>query len=256
MIKMNKKILIWTLGLMIFLVSIISVSAETMIYPQNQTLDLKVPCFNNNTFCSTGAACNLTIFHSNDSLLVDNQGMTNKGSYFNYTLTNSQTSTVGSYKQYVTCWDGDNGFVSSEFKITPKGVEGTTHNSILYVVLLLVCLVLMIISFIGAVKIDGNNTYDMGKLIELNYGKYAKMGLFFLSYLMLWFMTYFAWQVADTFLMFDFVTWVFRFGFIFLAIMLGPLLFVVVILALLKWLADLKMWKWSERNLPIRGGKR
>lgn len=252
----NKKVVLIGLIVMIFLLGVISVSAETMVYPQNRTLDLKVPCFNNNTFCSGGAACNITIFHSNDSLLINNRGMTNQNSYFNYTLSNAQTSEVGYYKQYVTCWDGDNGFTASEFKITPKGIEGTTQNSILYVVLLLVCLVLMIISFVGAIKIDGRNTYDMGKLIELNYGKYAKMGLFFLSYLMLWFMTYFAWQVADTFLMFDFVAWVFRFGFIFLAIMLGPLLFVIVILSLLKWLADLRMWKWSERNLPIRGDGR
>lgn len=109
------------LGLCIFLFLGI-VSAAT--YEQDKELDLKVPCINNNTFCSSSATCNLTILYPNSSNLVYGQAMTNAGTYHNYSLTPSQTSIIGKHTVTAVCADGsDGGYTTFTYDINPMGKE-------------------------------------------------------------------------------------------------------------------------------------
>lgn len=128
-----KKIIL--LGLCIlFLVSLVSAAT----YEQNKELNLKVPCINNNTFCSSSATCNLTILYPNSSNLVYGQAMTNAGTYHNYTLTPAETKVTGEYSTTVVCEDGaENGYTTFNFKITPSGNladEGTGSSAIAIIV--------------------------------------------------------------------------------------------------------------------------
>ena len=237
----------------VLLLLCVSFVSAVPVYKQNELVDLKVNCVRAGGHCSSGAACNLSIFDNNDNLVLDDVSMTNSGSYFNYSYNASE---VGVFKQSIFCIDGDNGYVTNSFKVTPSGVESSVSDAIIYVVLLFVSLVLMLLCVFGAANMNSANEYDFGgKLISVNYGKYVKMGLFFASYLFLWFLTFFAWQVSDKFLMFDFIGTIFNFLFITLAILLGPIFIAFVAFALLKWLADIKLWELAERNLSERGGK-
>ena len=91
----NKKILIILLVGM-FLVSLINLTSAQLYYEQSNELDLKVPCFYNDTRCSDAAECNISILYPNSSFLVEEQPMTNLlNGYHNYTLNESQTSFLG-----------------------------------------------------------------------------------------------------------------------------------------------------------------
>ena len=106
------------LGLCILFVGLVSAAT----YEQSKELDLKVPCINNNTFCSGSATCNLTILNPNSSNLIYGEGMTNSATYFNYSLTPSQTLIIGEYTVTAVCADGsENGYTIYTYDINPSG---------------------------------------------------------------------------------------------------------------------------------------
>lgn len=147
--KMGEKALLVTFVTLIFLSLIYTASAtNTYIYAQNQPIDLKVPCFNNGTYCSGTATCNLTVQFPNGSLLVDNQEMTNSGSYHNYTIPSASTGLIGKYYSSMICTDiGVNGYSTFDFQITGDGSEQTTGKSLLFGILLFISLVFCIGAF-------------------------------------------------------------------------------------------------------------
>lgn len=98
-------------------------------YKQERAIDIQEPCFNNGTYCSTSAICNITIYNPQSTVLVANQRMTNKVSYHNYTLAASSTDEIGIYKYDVSCCDYTGGVLCSadtfDFEITPSGFTET-----------------------------------------------------------------------------------------------------------------------------------
>jgi RsiW-degrading membrane proteinase PrsW (M82 family) len=105
------------------------VATENPIYKQNELINLKVPCINNETYCSGIATCNITIMNSTDNVLVNNQAMTNSGNYFNYSF--SQTNNAGTYKAQIVCNDADqNGYSLFDFKITANGKDNNTNTAL------------------------------------------------------------------------------------------------------------------------------
>lgn len=109
--------------LVILLVGLPLLSA-TQVYKQYDTVDLKVQCIANGTFCSSGSYCNITVTYPNGSMFVNNQKMTNQTSFYNYTIQNSNI--LGDYSCMAVCCDGilcatDNS--ECPFKITPTGDE-------------------------------------------------------------------------------------------------------------------------------------
>ncbi len=113
---MKKIILLF--GLCILFIGIVSAAT----YKQSEELNLKVPCINNNTFCSESSTCNITILNPNSSNLIYGQAMENSATYFNYTLTPSQTSIIGEYTTTVVCLDGSfNGHSIFTYNINPTG---------------------------------------------------------------------------------------------------------------------------------------
>lgn len=111
------------------------------VYPQNSEIDLKVPV-RVNGFVSSGVLCNVSVFYPNKSLLIDFKQMTDKGNYFNYTLTSSQTTLKGDYSYCVTCQASSVGLNQTEcfpFTINLGGVASsqertdTTSRSIYFI---------------------------------------------------------------------------------------------------------------------------
>lgn len=101
-----EKPLLWGL-LFIILMNLTFISAQT--FKQNSEVDIQVSCLNVN--CSEQV--NISVFYPNTSIAINNQEMTNKSGFVNFTF--SDTSTLGTYK-YIT----NNGFENT-FAITPSG---------------------------------------------------------------------------------------------------------------------------------------
>lgn len=91
------------------------------------TIRYSKPCFFNDTYCSATAACNITIFYSNKSVLVANQLMTNNGYEHNITF---NTNTSGIYTANMICLDG--GYWGSNtfyFEVNPTGIINTDEKT-------------------------------------------------------------------------------------------------------------------------------
>jgi hypothetical protein len=117
------------------------------VYKQGDVANIKVPCINNQTYCSGSAACNITILNSLDLIMVNNEAMTNGGSYFNYSF--NQTSVSGIYKAQVVCVDGGvNGYSLFNFDITSSGFpENLNVAPIMFTVIFIIAL-FMVIGFL------------------------------------------------------------------------------------------------------------
>ena len=114
----------------LFLLPSISAIDPDLIYKQYSEVDLKIPCYNNGTWCGSTAICNITAMWPNGTILVNNGMMTNQGSFHNYTLSSSQTSVVGVYSDSMVCNDnGHNGKVSFEHEISNSGFEESKERT-------------------------------------------------------------------------------------------------------------------------------
>lgn len=122
------------------LVLIILVSSVSAIdyYKYNTVIDYKKPCFNNLTYCSGTATCNITVFDPENSVVINNQLMTNKVAYFNYSISNR--TILGEYRADIVCFDaGFKGANSFFFEVTGNGKSNPgTGIIILFIVLFVV----------------------------------------------------------------------------------------------------------------------
>ena len=97
-------------------------AVDEVLVPYNQEFDLKRACFNNGTFCSNVAECNVTIFYPNGNLLADNKVMTNKVSYHNYTISAEENQKLGIHPSIISCCDGSEcGEDTFDIRVTGNG---------------------------------------------------------------------------------------------------------------------------------------
>jgi hypothetical protein len=193
-----------------------------------------------------------SIQYPNSTLLSLNVLMNKNGTFYDYTF--CEVNANGNYiVNGIGNPDGIDTIWAYNFEVTPSGLVSTNGEAIVYVILIIVVLIFFIFTMIGAVRIDGEHSYDVGgKLLELKYGKYLKMGLFFLSILFLWFLFFLGWQVSSKVLMFDFMNTIFRTLFMILTYLIAPVFLAFTILAVVQWTLDLKLWKMTKRGLNQR----
>jgi len=118
---MKDKILI-TMIVMTLLVVSLNVASAGQVYQQDTDIDLKVPCLNNNTYCSQATTCNITIIDSESVVIIDNQLMQNQTAYQSYTFNVTHSANSGEYTRNIICSDnGVLGYASDTFIITPTG---------------------------------------------------------------------------------------------------------------------------------------
>jgi len=180
-----KKLILIMLIVSLCLVGTVT-SADELVFKQDTVVDLKIPCFNNNSFCSASATCNITILYPNGSVLDNNRLMSNHITYHNYTLNRSQTVILGIYTTSITCIDGgDKGYSTPIYNITPTGRIISTSETALYITLLIGMVVFLIICLS---KISSNDNYGWS------------MGLASLSYILLISVLFISYQLALNFL--------------------------------------------------------
>lgn len=124
------------------------VSVEKIMIKQNEIFDLKVNCFaEDNARCANTTACYLTLFDPDGGAVVDGSEMTYNNYYYNYTLNQSQTATLGNHGATVNCYDSvvsDGSYSKFSIIISQTGSQSDTiSNSIILGVLLVVAIVLI-----------------------------------------------------------------------------------------------------------------
>lgn len=146
-----------TIYLLLFLVLCSFCFAEsTLFYKVNSEVDLKIPCVkNDNSQCSASAVCNITISYPNNTIYVNNEVMTNSNVYFNYTLTNANTS--GEYPTVIYCVDGtDYGYSFFSFKLNQSG--DNEQPSGFLTIIILIPLLFAFIFMMGSLSLGQDHT--------------------------------------------------------------------------------------------------
>ena len=86
MVKSNKLNVLFFIILILFFVITVSAIEASYFYSPYEEISIKNPCYYNGSYCSSSATCNITVYDPNNIILVNNKAMTNKVSYFNYSL--------------------------------------------------------------------------------------------------------------------------------------------------------------------------
>jgi len=249
-----KKTILLMLGMfMLLLIPIVS-AEEPLIFKQNQVLDYKIYCFDeDDNYCNNATICKITIFYPNSTVLINNQNMTWNPSYFHYTLNESQTNILGEYSGNAQCNGTTGGYTSFNYWITYSGTKLTISHSLVYIMGWVIMIVIFIVCLIGAFAIKGDNEFDVGgEILKVNMNKYIKLGLAYLSYLLFVFVIFFSWQITLNFLFLNFIADILRMFFMILMYLAFPLFLLTVVVSLMKWFLDMKLQKLAERGLPKR----
>lgn len=236
--------------LVMFLVTLVCVSAE-QVYEQETYVDLKINCFDNNTYCDVGTICGLTVFSPSNALVVDNVSMSNNGAYHNYTLNSTHTSELGDYIATTVCWSGDQGYSSFDFKITPSGKILEDNTGYVYAMIIIISLVMMIVFLLVGSSKETENKYSVdGKYVEINYGKYLKIVMYFLAYMSFLLSNFLVYQVTQNTVL-TFASEVFRVFFMMTIIMLIPISIGIIIKTSLDIFKDWRDIKITKEGLSV-----
>lgn len=144
-----------------------NVQQDTIIFKTGTSNVLTVPCFNNGTFCSGAALCNLTVTSPNGQFIVKESTMVNNISMQTYQMPTVNDS--GNYKAVVTCIDaGNSGSNTFDIIYTPTGTQG--KSTIMLLIIGLAGVILLILgvtlknpyfAFIGGVAFLLIGVYTM-----------------------------------------------------------------------------------------------
>jgi len=276
---MRKQLVIW---IFVFLALIQIAFAQPPFIEQtvaNEGLQIEVPIFeivpvsSNFTFyfhvfnLSNGVPinnsdCLIHIYSYEDGSHILEQDAVLYGNQidFEVEINDSVLTESGVYFKLIQCEvDGLGGFFGNQFRVGSNSVEASTSDAIINSILLLIFVILFVVCLAFAYNTDGENKFTMGDsgepLIEINTGKYVKLLLYLFSYLFFWMLTWVAWQIGDMFLMSQTLTGVLRVLFIFETIVWVPLFIIVVVIGLIKHLADIQLEKQTRRGLFPRNKK-
>jgi len=159
-------------------ISLVTAVDPSYIFKQNQEVDLKVNCFEDNfTLCQAGTTCNITSFYPNNTILIENQVMTYNPSYFNHTINGTKLNELGEYATSVSCSGSYAGFSTFTFEITPTGQNITSGQGFTSIGLIIGMIILAgLFSFFGFKFSESEKLYPVAlffMLISLIVGVYA-----------------------------------------------------------------------------------
>ncbi len=234
----------------------VSFAADTtpeFIFQQGSEADLIFSCVDTNDFvCDASFSCNITVISPNSSILVDNVQATQQTNYFNLTL--PETDTMGIHSYNVFCSNVSNAGAATEltYLVNLTGEDLSISKAILYIFILLITVILFLASLFGAVKIPWNNEIDQdGFVVGMNDLKYAKLALWFASYLLLIFITWLTSSISR-FLELGMSAGFFNTLFIFLLILVLPVFIIVFLTGMSKVFNDKALNEMIGRNLRAK----
>jgi hypothetical protein len=149
----NKLLLIL---LVLLLVPIVS-ATDAYNFKQGTEANLKVSCFDdNNILCTVATSCFITVIQPDSTTLVSNGTMTRSTTFYNYSLTTTQTQNIGQYAAMVYCSGTTNAYTQFNFLITESGVAPVAANRVVIPLYLAIfSFMLLVISIAIGSKIVG-----------------------------------------------------------------------------------------------------
>lgn len=128
------KIIVSLLFLILFMGSVHAGTPQSPddYFKLGQIIDYKKNCINNGAYCSDTAACNITSYYPNGSLMIGNKLMSNNGYYYNYTFQtfNSCNDYCGIYRIDISCYDGGkNGTQTFYAEVNPTGIKPSDQRT-------------------------------------------------------------------------------------------------------------------------------
>jgi len=192
-----------------------------------------------------------SIQYPNTTRIDVDDSMTQDGSVYNYT--NCFPALSG---EYSINGIGDENAINKtwNFKLflSSSGLVPTTSQSFMHGIILFILIFFLSLTFFFAITIDGKNKFTMGTVVRINFNKYLKQGLFFISYLLLTFMFGMTWVISDNYLNFVIGTQIFSLIFTVLWIGIFPFFILFVTFSIISWVLDLKLQNLMKRNLAQR----
>lgn len=245
---MNKILLL----LLIFLI-IPFVSSETNIFLQNSEIQISHPIRVEGAIASN---INATITVKNPSNIIVASGPMYYFSSISehaFNLTSGNTSSLGNYNY---CISATNGSLSNtecfNYEVTITGVKPTTSQGVLFFFIGLLSIVLFLLSLYGAIKIKWKHQRDnSGNIVGINDLKYIKLLLWFVTYLLLIFITYsfrYVSYVGNLDVAGNFMNAIFWFLIVFLL----PVFIITFLIGIISYLDAKKIDKLIRRNLKVR----
>jgi len=225
------------------------VQAQDTVYQVNQEVDVKLICINEG-YCSASSYCTNSIIAPNSTAIVNGQNFTNQNSYHNYTLTHD---TIGVYQVGGFCIDGDySKEVDYKYYVTESGELLSTGQSVIYISMLLLSIILFSFSFYWMIVIPFGNffDYETGKLTGTNDWKYLKMFLIPVNYVMLMWIFGLCRSIAANYLLLPGPALFFQWAFWVMLSFAFPLVILALWFLFLTIINDRKINDALERGMP------
>jgi hypothetical protein len=219
-------------------------------FKQGTNINITVPCSYNNTQCSSGAICNITVFNPSYEVIHNDTLNVNSGSFFSIYLNETITDDNGDYIVSMFCVDQSVGDASNfKFNVNPSGFEPSISQNILYVIFLVIMIFLFLLTMYGFVKIKWKHSRDEeGKILSVSHLRYLKPMLFFFCYFEGLFISALLYGIARNYLEIPMVSNFFYTVYsvlLTLLIPLAPITFLVIVISIAQ---DKKIMKVFEKQ--------
>lgn len=197
----------------------------------------------------TSPNCTLQIQNSTGGLVIDDVSFTKISNHHNYYLSSGNFSTNGFYDLFIDCEDvGIGGFASVSFKVTTKGVEGTTPQILLYIFMECLLILFLMMCLYGAFTIPYQNEKNNNQeTISINWKKYLKIFCFGMSYFLLIAIVFIMWNLIYGYSDWSTASNIFHYLFRILWIPAIPGFIIWWIFIIIKYLDDKKIDKFIKK---------
>jgi len=152
---------------------------------------------------NNATACNLTSINGPSSILIINQEGTKVSRTFNFSVNADNYSEKGLYCHNIECSDGISFSTGQEcYQVNYLGKELTQSQSIVYLGLLALLILIMFATFVGIGHLPKQNERDPdGKIMSITYLKYLRLPLWMFIYFLAVGVIYLASGIARAFLL-------------------------------------------------------
>lgn len=203
----------------------------------------------------TTAICSITVSNPNLNIIIPFRNMTYNpnAQIYNYTVSASNTTLLGTYLYDITCTNstlGLNKTISDSFNITPNGQEYTISQSFTYFIILVILVVLFGLSLYASLVVPMKNERKIdGEIMMINYRKYFKMFCMAMTYVFLVWIVYITSAISYGYLQLQGIGVFFRYIYTMLLAMMLPVMIMIVIIGLIYYINDKKIEKYIKMGV-------
>jgi hypothetical protein len=224
---------------------------------QNQDYEFEVHVYNisNGLPMTNNISCYFYLYNSSGKHHLELANVTPSHNFdYSFYVAGGNFSEVGHYYYLVQCNNSVlGGFIESSFEVNPAGIENNTSQSMTYIIILSMFILILFVCLFGFITIPTNNGRGEDGYIEsINWLKYLKYTLLVPGYLSLIGILFLTSNVAYAFTtLVPIANLVFYLYKISLAMLL-PIMIGIVLFGIIKFARDFRDLKYIDRGLHIK----